>query len=127
MRFPPRPPVSSLVVGRSQSCVPPARAPSWCTVDRVRLVRFRACAYGGEPMNASNSQPPPARVLVVDDNAQNRALVEATLADDGYTVLSAVSGQQGIDVFAAEAPDCILLDVRMPGLDGFAVCERIRA
>jgi len=67
------------------------------------------------------------KILVVDDNAQNRALAQATLEDEGYRVLLAASGEEGIAKFEAEAPDCILLDVRMPGMDGFAVCSRIRA
>jgi two-component system sensor histidine kinase/response regulator len=70
---------------------------------------------------------PPAKVLVVDDNEANRALALHTLGDEGYVVVVAKDGQEGIRAFEREAPDCVLLDVRMPGLDGFAVCERIRA
>jgi signal transduction histidine kinase len=66
------------------------------------------------------------KILVVDDNAENRALAQATLEDEGYTVLLASSGDEGIAMFEAEHPDCVLLDVRMPGTDGFAVCSRIR-
>jgi two-component system, sensor histidine kinase and response regulator len=67
------------------------------------------------------------RILVVDDNAQNRALAQATLEDEGYEVLLATGGEEGIRMVEAERPDCVLLDVRMPGTDGFAVCARIRA
>jgi signal transduction histidine kinase len=66
-------------------------------------------------------------VLVVDDNEANRSLARHALEDEGYRVVVAKSGQEGLALFAAEAPDCVLLDVRMPDLDGFAVCERIRA
>lgn len=66
------------------------------------------------------------KILVVDDNAQNRALAQATLEDEGYLVCLAASGEEGISTFVAERPDCILLDVRMPGTDGFAACTRIR-
>jgi two-component system sensor histidine kinase/response regulator len=66
------------------------------------------------------------KILVVDDNAENRALAQATLEDEGYVVVLASSGEEGIAVFQAEHPDCVLLDVRMPGTDGFAVCSRIR-
>ncbi|WP_437605206.1 response regulator [Sorangium sp. So ce834] len=73
-------------------------------------------------------QPEPrSRVLVVDDNEQNRALAQATLEDDGYEVVLAVTGEEGIQQFERHRPDCVLLDVRMPGMDGFAVCARIRA
>ena len=69
----------------------------------------------------------PATILVVDDNAENRALAEATLTDDGYRVVLARSGEAGIAAFERERPDCVLLDVRMPGIDGPTACERIRA
>jgi two-component system sensor histidine kinase/response regulator len=70
---------------------------------------------------------PPSKVLVVDDNAENRALAEATLTEEGYEVVLASGGQEGLTLFEREQPDCVLLDVRMPDLDGFAVCTRIRA
>jgi two-component system, sensor histidine kinase and response regulator len=74
----------------------------------------------------AQSQQFQSKILVVDDNAQNRALAQATLEDEGHHVLLAASGESGIAAFEAEHPDCVLLDVRMPGLDGFAVCARIR-
>lgn len=67
-------------------------------------------------------------ILVVDDNEQNRALARATLEEEGgYEVVLASNGEEGIREFEHRAPDCVLLDVRMPGLDGFAVCRAIRA
>ena len=66
-------------------------------------------------------------ILVVDDNAENRALAEATLDDEGYRVVLASGGEAGVAAFARERPDCILLDVRMPGVDGPSACQRIRA
>jgi signal transduction histidine kinase len=69
---------------------------------------------------------PQQTVLVVDDNAANRALAQQTLEDEGYRVVLASSGEEALTLFAQDPPDCVLLDVRMPGLDGFAVCERIR-
>ncbi len=68
-----------------------------------------------------------ATILVVDDNAENRAFAQATLEDEGYRVVLASGGEAGIEAFAREHPDCVLLDVRMPGLDGPATCERMRA
>lgn len=72
------------------------------------------------------SESPALTVLVVDDNDANRALAKNTLEDEGYTVLLAHSGASGIAMFSAERPHCVLLDVRMADLDGFAVCEQIR-
>jgi signal transduction histidine kinase len=70
---------------------------------------------------------PRATVLVVDDNDANRSLARHTLEDEGYRVLEAAAGEDALAIVEREAPDCILLDVRMPGMDGFAVCERLRA
>lgn len=69
----------------------------------------------------------PARILVVDDNAQNRALVEATLQDEGHIVRLASSGQEALALFEAELFDCVLLDVKMPGMDGLTLCRHLRA
>ncbi len=71
--------------------------------------------------------PESVTVLVVDDNAANRALAQATLEDEGYRVVLASDGEEGVAAFTRERPDCVLLDVRMPGLDGPGACERIRA
>ena len=68
-----------------------------------------------------------ATILVVDDNELNRALARSTLEDEGYRVVLASGGAEGIAAFAKERPDCVLLDVRMPEVDGFMACERIRA
>lgn len=68
-----------------------------------------------------------AALLVVDDNEANRFLAKETLEDEGHTVILAGGGQEGLAAFDRERPDCVLLDVRMPDLDGFTVCQRIRA
>lgn len=75
----------------------------------------------------SQPEDAPPKVLVVDDNEQNRALVQTTLEEEGYRVIVASSGQAGLVAFDAEAPDCALLDVRMPGMDGLSLCRAIRA
>jgi len=69
----------------------------------------------------------PNKILVVDDNEQNRAFARSALEDEGYEVVLAANGEQGIERYREHSPDCVLLDVRMPGLDGFATCTRIRA
>lgn len=69
----------------------------------------------------------PGSVLVADDNAENRALAKATLEDEGFRVVLANDGQQAVEAFTREDPDCILMDIRMPVLDGIQACERIRA
>jgi len=57
----------------------------------------------------------------------NIRLLEAVLAPAGYTVATAASGEEALAAIAAEVPDLILLDVQMPGIDGYEVCRRIRA
>ncbi|MDB4988893.1 MAG: two-component hybrid sensor and regulator [Myxococcaceae bacterium] len=66
-------------------------------------------------------------ILVVDDNAQNRALVQTTLEEEGQRVMLASGGDEALQLFEAHLPDCVLLDVRMPGTDGLVVCRAIRA
>src|SRR5512144_3161945 len=67
-----------------------------------------------------------ARILVVDDIEANVRLLEAKLASEYYEVLTAGDGPTALPVAAAEKPDIILLDVMMPGMDGFAVCRRLK-
>jgi len=67
-----------------------------------------------------------APILVVDDNAENRALAQATLEDEGYTVALARDGAEALAAFEALRPRCILMDVQMPGVDGISACEQIR-
>ena len=67
-----------------------------------------------------------ARVLVVDDEPSVRGFVTDLLGRAGYEVLEAASGEQGLRVLYAARPDLVLLDVSMPGLDGWQTLERIR-
>src|SRR5256885_7037189 len=68
-----------------------------------------------------------ARVLVVDDILSNVKLLEAKLAAEYFEVLTASNGEQALARVAADLPDIILLDVMMPGMDGFEVCRRIKS
>ncbi len=68
-----------------------------------------------------------ARVLVVDDVIQNVKLLEAKLTSEYFEVLTAMNGEEALKVIDEEHPDIILLDVMMPGMDGFEVCRRIRS
>ena len=69
----------------------------------------------------------PSRILVVDDTPNNVTLLEDMLTARGYDVTTATDGAQALARAATEVPDLVLLDVMMPGLDGFQVCERLRA
>jgi len=67
-----------------------------------------------------------ARVLVVDDILPNVKLLEAKLSSEYYEVLTATNGEDALKIVKAENPDIVLLDVMMPGMDGFEVCQRIK-
>jgi two-component system cell cycle response regulator len=67
-----------------------------------------------------------ARVLVVDDVPANVKLLQARLAAEYFEVLTAYSGPEALEVCARERVDVVLLDVMMPGMDGFEVCRRIK-
>ena len=68
-----------------------------------------------------------ARILVVDDIEPNVRLLEAKLSAEYYEVTTARDGASALQAAAAELPDVILLDVMMPGMDGFEVCRRLKA
>ncbi|MDG5494265.1 PleD family two-component system response regulator [Niveispirillum sp. BGYR6] len=68
-----------------------------------------------------------ARVLVVDDVLPNVKLLAAKLTREYFDVVTANSGPEALERIKAHQPDIVLLDVMMPGMDGFEVCERIRA
>jgi adenylate cyclase len=68
-----------------------------------------------------------ATVLVVDDLPQNIRLLEAVLAPRGYEVVAAQSGAEALERVAAGGVDLVLLDILMPGMDGYEVCRRLRA
>eukprot|EP00904_Undaria_pinnatifida_P001901 jgi/Undpi1/11711/HiC_scaffold_37.g14006.m1 len=67
-----------------------------------------------------------AHLLAVDDSAENLAMIELYLADTGYRVTKCASGREALDRVAREDVHLILLDVVMPGLDGFEVCRRLK-
>lgn len=67
-----------------------------------------------------------ATILIVDDEISNIEIMNAVLEDD-YEICFATSGQQALDIARTVQPDLILLDVLMPGIDGFEVCRQIKA
>jgi len=69
----------------------------------------------------------PATVLVVDDIPANRKLLADVLSNAGYVVITASSGEEALEKVASASPDLVLLDVVMPGLNGYEVCHRLRA
>ena len=77
-------------------------------------------------MSPPTSDRPPT-ILVVDDESWNLMLVESVLDDTGYRLVTATSGEQALDLVAGETLDAILLDIMMPGMDGYEVCRRLKS
>jgi adenylate cyclase len=67
------------------------------------------------------------KILVVDDNQENIELVRDILEMAGHTIVEALDGERALNMTASEKPDLILLDVNMPGMNGFEVCKRLKA
>jgi two-component system sensor histidine kinase/response regulator len=76
-------------------------------------------------MNASATPAP--RILVVDDTPENLELLESYLRSQGYQVFALPNGDMALRAATKDHPDLILLDIVMPGLDGYQVCERLKA
>jgi DNA-binding response OmpR family regulator len=66
------------------------------------------------------------RILLVEDDATIREMTQLSLERDGFKVSTAADGSCGLEAFRAQAPDLVLLDVMLPGLDGISVCRAIR-
>src|ERR1700678_2433356 len=76
--------------------------------------------------HSANPADHPGRVLIVDDERQNRRLLEVMLATEGLELLTATSGEEALAMVAHEPPDLVLLDVLMPGMDGYDVTRQIK-
>lgn len=75
-----------------------------------------------EEINLSGS-----RILIADDNEQNRELLDAYLADEDFEIMMAADGQETLEMVDANEPDLILLDIMMPRMSGYEVCEKLKA
>jgi class 3 adenylate cyclase len=71
--------------------------------------------------------PDQITILAVDDQPQNLRLLDAVLSPRGYQVVTATSGEQAMEKLNEAVPDLVLLDIVMPGIDGYEVCRRIRS
>jgi len=78
----------------------------------------------GEPASAIDDTD---RLLLVDDSALYLKVLSKTLEGRGYELLTARSGEEALEVAGASPPDLVLLDITMPGIDGFETCQRFKA
>jgi DNA-binding response OmpR family regulator len=67
-----------------------------------------------------------AKILIVDDEPRYVRLMEANLLTEGYQVIPAYNGQEALNLVTTQKPELVILDIMMPVIDGFTVCERIR-
>ena len=67
------------------------------------------------------------RVLTIEDHEDNRRIVRDLLTSVGYEVIEAVTGEEGVRVAETERPDLILMDIQLPGLNGYEATRRIKA
>ncbi|MBI3862085.1 MAG: response regulator [Planctomycetia bacterium] len=74
-----------------------------------------------------DERPTPSKILIADDNQQNCELLDAYLADSGFQIEMVYDGQQTLDAVAKSQPDVILLDIMMPKVSGYEVCQRLKA
>lgn len=68
-----------------------------------------------------------SKIMVVDDETDIRFVIRMMLEKEGYEVVTAESGEEAIEILKDESPDLILLDVMMPGLDGWETCTKIKS
>jgi len=68
-----------------------------------------------------------AKILLVEDNEMNRDMLSRRLIKKGYEVVMALDGEQALEMAQAEAPDLILMDISLPGLDGWEATRRLKA
>src|SRR5512137_2750661 len=78
-------------------------------------------------MNKVTNNARSDRILVVDDTTANLQLLMNLLTEQGYTVYPASDGELALEFVRSILPDLILLDIRMPGMDGYEVCRRLKA
>lgn len=68
----------------------------------------------------------PTKILLIDDEQTSVSVLAFSLRSDGYDVLTAASGEQGLEIFDRERPDIVITDIRMPGMDGIEVLKKIK-
>jgi DNA-binding response OmpR family regulator len=66
-------------------------------------------------------------ILIIEDDWSAVRILELSLKQEGYQIITALDGERGLELARAQLPDLVLLDVMMPGMNGFEVCSQLRA
>jgi len=77
-------------------------------------------------MNAADDSLPISKILIADDNIPNCELLDAYLADEDYEIVMAHDGRETLEKVEQENPDLVLLDIMMPKLSGYEVCQQMK-
>jgi signal transduction histidine kinase len=77
-----------------------------------------------KPSPSTASQP--SRILIVDDDRLNLSILASILRPEGYELIEATTGEAALEKYAARRPDLVLMDVMLPGIDGFEACQRLK-
>ena len=72
------------------------------------------------------SPPAAPRILIIEDQEDNRRIIRDLLTSVGFVLLEAVTGEEGVERAQAEVPDLILMDIQLPGIDGYEATRRIK-
>ncbi len=78
-------------------------------------------------MTSNQTEDNKGNILIVDDTPENLQVLSATLSDRGYKVRGVINGKMAIRAARSGSPDLILLDIKMPEMDGYEVCTQLKA